>query len=243
MILYNPSENIFEGYNGVFIKNMLLAYGTESGLFDLWGIFNDDKQTGTIFRMDGTVRICGKCENLDEVRAFLATIGYQYIFADREILCEPANENQEILIMQYDKDRQISENPSVLLLQHEDLRSIYTLVFGKKCDGNDFSVWYSDVSHRMRHGLLRAYGIKQNDTLVSVSMTVAETENEAVIGCVTTDTKYRNLGLASAVVSELTRQLANEKKSVTLAVNSNSNVGLYCRIGFFVTARLYQMQL
>ena len=58
-----------------------------------------------------------------------------------------------------------------------------------RCSGENFippsfDDFYVDVNHKLRHNTMRLYGINCSDKLVSVAMTVAESDDGAVLGAV-----------------------------------------------------------
>lgn len=93
--------------------------------------------------------------------------------------------------------------------------------------------WYVDVSHRVRHGFCHLSVIDREDIPVSAAMTVAETQQAAVIGAVVTAPDHRGQGLAIQCVTDLLAQLA-DKRSIWIAPIDAAAERLYARLEFTV---------
>ena len=90
----------------------------------------------------------------------------------------------------------------------------------------------ADVSHRLRHGTLRLCGTNANGALASVAMTVAESEDCAVLGAVACHPDHRRRGLGTAAVSALVNRLVSEGKTVYLHRARGVSEAFYRRMGF-----------
>ena len=95
-----------------------------------------------------------------------------------------------------------------------------------------FESWYPDVSHRLRHGLCRVVGIRENGIPAASAMTVAEWTGGALIGAVTTRPDCRGRGLASSCVSALASDLLAEHRRVLLSPKNDYARRLYAHLGF-----------
>lgn len=95
-----------------------------------------------------------------------------------------------------------------------------------------FEGWYPDVSHRLRHGLCRVAGIRENGIPAASAMTVAEWPGGALIGAVATRPDCRRRGLASVCVTALTAALQAEGRRVLLSPKNDHARRLYARLGF-----------
>ncbi|MBU5462912.1 GNAT family N-acetyltransferase [Lachnoclostridium sp. MSJ-17] len=122
-----------------------------------------------------------------------------------------------------------------LIIIEPDLRSAYDLIFS--CSGEGFQPpafedFYVDMNHRIRHGTARIRGVKHEGRLAAVAMTVAESDDGAVLGAVACAKEYRRLGYASTVVKSITNSLVSEGKSVFLHRAKNENISFYSGLGF-----------
>lgn len=97
-----------------------------------------------------------------------------------------------------------------------------------------FDSWYTDVHHRVRHGVCRLVGVYDDGKAAASAMTVAECANAALIGAVATCPSARGKGYASACVLTLAAMLQREGKTVLLSPKNEYAHRLYDRIGFTV---------
>lgn len=119
-----------------------------------------------------------------------------------------------------------------------EIKEAYELIV--KCADENFKPplfedFYVDVNHKLRHNTMRLYGIKERDTLVAVAMTVAESDNGAVLGAVSCDPEYRKRGYGSNIVKYISNRLIDENKTVFLHRAKNANVSFYNNLGFAET--------
>ncbi|BBG23774.1 GNAT family N-acetyltransferase [Sulfuracidifex tepidarius] len=79
-----------------------------------------------------------------------------------------------------------------------------------------------------------AYGLFLDNHLVSAAYTLIESENFAIIGGVFTKKEFRNMGLATSVVSTLTEDLTKRGKVASLYVREDNSpaIHVYKKIGF-----------
>ena len=110
------------------------------------------------------------------------------------------------------------------------LPSVYALL--SECfDGiQPFDGWYVDVSHRVRHGCCRIACICDGENIVSAAMTVAETEDAAILGQVATAPTHRRRGFAAKCVNDLLAR-CKDKLLYILPVDERAQK-LYTALGF-----------
>lgn len=90
--------------------------------------------------------------------------------------------------------------------------------------------WYPDASHRLRHNNAHISAIMQGDKVVSTAMTVAETDNSAIIGQIATHPDFRRQGLAGTCIKS-TISACEGKELYILPLNENAR-NLYAKLGF-----------
>ena len=105
-----------------------------------------------------------------------------------------------------------------------------------------FDAWYTDVSHRVRHGLCRLMGIRRDGKPVAAAMTTAEDGDRLLIGAVATLPDYRGQGLAGRLVTTLAAIGQQEAKHVLLSPKNEGAERLYTRLGFTVCGRYGQVE-
>ena len=109
-------------------------------------------------------------------------------------------------------------------------REIYAVLSDTFDNIPRFDSWYVDASHRVRHGCCHIVGEYVDKTLAAVAMTVAETEDVALIGGVATLPDYRGRGLATSCITQLISQLS--QKTLFIAPSSDDSARLYKKLGF-----------
>lgn len=113
------------------------------------------------------------------------------------------------------------------------LEDLYSLLQSGFTALPPFDSWYVDVSHRVRHNTCHLAVVVRDGVPVSMAMTVAETQQAAVIGAVVTAPSYRRQGLASRCITNLLAQLA-DKRTVWIAPVDTIAEQLYARLGFTI---------
>lgn len=116
-----------------------------------------------------------------------------------------------------------------------DIREAYELIVSCADDSFKppaFDDFYVDVNHKLRHNAIRLVGVQEDGVLVSIAMTVAESDNGAVLGAVACLPDFRRKGYGSQVVRSLTARLLAQNKRVYLHRAQDANVSFYEKLGF-----------
>lgn len=112
----------------------------------------------------------------------------------------------------------------------ESLREIYRLLSAVFDGFPSFEGWYVDTSHRVRHGCCHIATERDDGRLISVAMTVAETEDMALIGGVATLPSHRGQGAASRCICRLLGTLI--QGNILIAPSDDYSEKLYSKLGF-----------
>ena len=88
------------------------------------------------------------------------------------------------------------------------------------------------ISERLATGKGRATIIMENDTVIAHANTAVETDHSVMVGSVLTLPAFRGQGLASQVVSELTRICLAEGKIPCLFYDNPKAGSIYHRLGY-----------
>lgn len=219
------------------IVSLYNSYNPELAFVDYWMIANDESGicTGAIAR-SGTnfiLFITDDCD-LEEVSSFMRVAGATTALCNGKYRLDVFGSKciDGSVLVREDEFEIIDENLNVFI---PDIKDAYDLIV--KCADENFvppafEDFYVDVNHKLRHNAMRIYGIKENDVLVAVAMTVAESDNGAVLGAVSCDPEYRKHGYGSSIVKYITNRLIEENKSVFLHRAKNANVSFYNNLGF-----------
>ena len=104
------------------------------------------------------------------------------------------------VVLQY---KGVPAAPTVTICESPYLPTVHTLLSECFEGMSSLDAWYPDVSHRLRHNCAQIATICDGTKVVSTAMTVAETDNAALIGQVATDSEYRGRGYAKSCINSL----------------------------------------
>ena len=116
-----------------------------------------------------------------------------------------------------------------------DIRDAYDLIVrsaDERFRPPVFEDFYVDVNHKLRHNAMSLCGVEEGGTPVAIAMTVAESDDGAVLGAVACLPEYRKRGFGSKVVGSLTARLLSQNKRVYLHRAQNANAAFYEKLGF-----------
>lgn len=222
------------------IVSLYNSYNPELAFVDYWMIADElsGKCNGAIAR-SGTNFIVFLTDesNLEEVSSFMRVAGASSVLCSGKYKLElfGSKSVSGSVLAKSEIFEIIDDNVEII---EPDIKSAYDLIV--KCADENFTPpvfedFYVDVNHKLRHNAMRMYGIKENSMLVSVAMTVAESEQGAVLGAVSCDPEYRKRGYGSTIVKYITNRLVSENKTVFLHRAKNANVSFYNNLGFIET--------
>lgn len=239
----NPQEILSYLYtisaNNPFACRIISLYNTysfELPFVDYWLVIdNNNNITGAIARSGTDFILClTKESNVDEVSSFMRVAGAESVLCDGNFNVELYGYKQSVGV--------ILERKSLYKVFSSDLadfniseKEAYELI-SSCADENfippNFDDFYVDVNHKLRHNAMRICGLRLKGELASIAMTVAESNNAAVLGAVSCKEKFRKSGFGSAVVKTITNELIKENKTVYLHRAENENIAFYDSLGF-----------
>lgn len=218
------------------IVSLYTSYGPTLSFVDYWIVIDDEskKCTGAIAR-SGTdfILVLSDESDLEEISAFMRVAGAS------TVICSG---RYELELFGYQtatgpilSRNTVSEKPKTIETTTPNIKDVYSLIVAS-ADENfippSFDDFYVDVNHKLRHETMRLFGICENDKLSAVAMTVAESDNGAVIGAVACLPEMRNKGYGSYIVNYLTDILVSEGKCVYVHRAENANKSFYENLGF-----------
>lgn len=172
--------------------------------------------------------------DLDEVSSFMRVAGASAVICDGKYELDLTGYKSlggVVLV----RNTEFEDEDSDISFIEPDIKSVYELMVSS-ADENfvppDFDDFYVDVNHKLRHNATRILGIEQDGILAASAMTVAESENAAVLGAVSCRPEYRKRGLGSSLIKQITNCLLRENKSVYLHRAQNANEAFYSNLGF-----------
>lgn len=204
---------------GAVLYTRLKAYSTKSDIL-FWYSENEGKINGVCSLFDGAFTyFCSHKEQEDEFIIFSEIIGAKEITSAGRF------------ILKYDKKAPITAE----IITGENLRFIFPVIFEKNSQRDSFfDSWYTDVSHKLRHGLIHGYGIFEDNKCLSCALTSGETPRLSVISSVATLKQYRKRGYGERCVTSLASSLSGD---VYLMTNDEKISNYYKKIGFKILER------
>lgn len=219
------------------IISLYNSYSPDLAFVDYWMIADKDsgRCTGAVAR-SGTnfiMFITDDCD-LSEVSSFMRVAGASSVLCSGKYQLDLFG-SRHITGSVLARTKLFETENDKLTVVIPEIKSVYELIV--KCADENFRPpafedFYVDVNHKLRHNTTRLYGISEDNTLVAVAMTVAESENGAVLGAVSCDPEYRKKGYGSSIVKYISNRLIEEDKTVFLHRAKNANVSFYNNLGF-----------
>ena len=216
------------------IISLFSCYPPQLVFVDYWLIRDDesDEVTGAIARNGSNfILFLTAAADLEETSSFMRVAGASGVISSGEY--------------ELDLNRPSFSGPVLVCsgpfgtedadLVTPDIKAAYELIV--RCADENFHPpvfedFYVDVSHKLRHNAMSLVGVQENGELVAIAMTVAESENGAVLGAVACLPEYRKKGYGSQVVRSLTSRLIAQNKRVYLHRAQDANVSFYEKLGF-----------
>ena len=206
-------------------------YGSDTSLFLCWYQIISGKVTAVLFTFGGTLTVsCTAGAESGEIFDFAKFLGYT------EFYCTGAC--ARILGVKPQTERKIMRFSGGQVPVKNNFNSFATLdeIYALLKNGADGEIdlppreyFYTDISHRMRHGAARVKYCSG-----AIALTSVENKNFALIGAVCTAPRERGKGLGRAVLSALISELAGENRKV-FTVAGKGTTEFYKKCGFTET--------
>lgn len=197
------------------IYTRFLAYGLNDSEIMFWYAKNGQEITAVCSVMDGIFSFCGN-ENADicEIIEFSKIIGSRHIYTEKNCF-----------LMKYCATNKTHTADD---LNGENVRNIFSVIFENEKIFSD--KMYTDISHKIRHGLIHGKCIFSDNRCVSVALTSGETSQNAIISSVATLSDYRRQGFGENVVNSLAESLP--QKNIFLLTDNKETADWYKKIGW-----------
>jgi len=203
---------------GAVIYTRLKAYGLLSNEAFFWYSENTENKINAVFSMtDGIMLACtdGTADE-EEIRIFSQIVGATRVTY--------GNTRYTLKFISSQKKFTAED------INGENIKDVFDVVFEDDDNRKSyFSRWYTDASHKIRHGLIHGKCIYRDGRCISVALTSGETDSVAVISSVATLSDYRNQGFGEQVVLSLAQSL---NKEVYLLTDNEKTMLWYEKMGF-----------
>lgn len=204
---------------GAVIYTRFLTYGLYSGDVFFW--YSEDEEgavKGVFSMLDGILLVCTDETDEEEITLFARTVGAMSI-----------TYGKALYTLKYTGGNSIYSEEDV---SGENIKDVFDVIFEADAGRKEFfERWYTDASHKIRHGLIHGKCIYADGICVSVALTSGETDSLAVISSVATREKYRKKGFGERVVLSLAQSLGKE---IYLMTDNEKTKSWYEKTGFSV---------
>ena len=198
------------------IRSLLLAYGTN---YDFCRFFTGENVVLAQLNGDFVISDFGETE-IEELSEFLNFSGFSEIFCSDylgQVLEKRLDVKREsVNLMRF---AGVAEKNALEILTPADAYRIIKTGFEF-----DFEPWYLDMSHSVRHGVSRLYGLDASALAVQYNL-----NGEALISQVATLPEKRGKGCARRLISAVCAEL---HESEIFVLCEDRLLGFYGKIGF-----------
>lgn len=211
-------------------------------LCDIYIQYNKNNAPAVVFsKFSGTITLYTLDEQFekDELTEFVGFIGCDR-FVCRPDLDLPQLQSimQSGYLMRLDRELAATIAPAtkanaLVTLDHSpsphDIYAVLSQQSGDSIQITDYSGWYVDLSHRLRHGYAKAVVVRKNGQPISCALTNALCHNAALLGGIATLPAYSGMGYGRLAVNAICDDLPD--KSIFLFCREN-NIPFYQKCGF-----------
>lgn len=208
------------------------AYGPNYDFCRFYKV-TDESGVGYMFFMNATMIICtdGELEATDELRMFVNMNMPFRVEGNRKVLDGLIGLERYQVLNRTIFELIPDENSYKFAEEYVDfdpyLPDVYKILSEGFPNISDFSLWYTDTSHRCRHGISRVFTYRDSTT----ASVVFDIENSVLIGQVATRLSARGSGYAREFLKWLALWLNGlGKRAYLLALDVR--VSFYREIGF-----------
>ena len=215
---------------------LLKAYGTERHFFNIW-VQND--YGAVLTRLDSTFSLLDLGGIDYEETAFflefnpyfkrlageLSAIRNTAAFFDRNYKLERIN------LMKLENFSPVKSAPFVTLVSQPELKEVFHIITDVMTQETNFTAWYTDLSHRIRHGGARAFLLRLGGESVSACLVSAESGSAGLISGLATQEDSRCCGFGSRILAGACEALRASGKTPVLEC-FDSLLPFYEKAGF-----------
>lgn len=191
----------------VRVQALAKAYGARQRFFELWR----HNRSGLIARLDGSFELaCGAGSDPEELAAFLlAHPSFEYAAGEASLLKKiAAFFPQNARLSQWNILTCKHPLPPAVLQDKIErsprLRDIYDVMQAVRSNDfvvGEFSYWYVDISHRVRHGCAAAYLLSVEGAPAGCCLISAYSNKAGLLTGLAVKPAFRGRGIATALLA------------------------------------------
>lgn len=232
---YNDFDIPFLGktYYGRKLLSYLRTYGCNYEFCRFYAI-NDDGVYAYMFQINSTLVICSEfplpCEELScyisLYRPYRVEAPFYIINALNKVGIEGYKKLKRTCF-EFKEHQQDNEFDVTAIDDKPDLQKVYQILYESFPTMQDYGLWLTDTSRRVRRNISKVYTYKDCTT----ATVLFDVNDNVVIGQVATKTKFRGRKYARELLYWLCSKLKSEGKNVTLFA-LDYRESFYQEIGF-----------
>ena len=226
-------ELLMKTLSGKKMLAYLKAYGLGYDFCRFYGISDDNGGRGFMFIINSTLIICSddKLESSDELEMFISmNLPFRIEGSQRILRSLKGSGHYQSLnrtVFELVPDESTAKFSEQFVDFDPKLTEVYKILSEGFPNIADFSLWYTDTSHRCRHGISRVFTYKGCTT----ASAVFDIGNEVLVGQVATKIESRGSGYAREFLKWLAEFFNTlGKRAFLLALDVR--VSFYREIGF-----------
>ncbi len=217
---------------GCRIKSLYNTYNYNLPFVDFWIQNVKGRCVALIARLESVfiLRITDYSD-VEELASFLRIAGASSIIADGKYSLTLDMNIKKGPILYCDS---CFDNEGNFVVVEPTIREVHNVI--KACESDNFNVpnydsFALDVAHKLNSKTIRMYGIRENE-LESCIMTLAESDDCAVLGALATLPNRRGIGYGTFLIKYISNVLLKENKTVYLHRAPYENIEFYNKMGF-----------
>lgn len=242
MIKLINNDAAFNALNpfGIRIKALYAAYGGTHLCR-----FYQDTLSGAVLAIYGDLLIIDSAVPVsEEIMGFCSVLGVKTILCSGEFELDKGK-SAEGYILKYQTSERLQKQSDNMILLNDGFREIYSLLSDSFVSSQlDFSDFYVDISHKVRHGCASSALVFSGNNPVSCAVAPFVSDSGAVISAVCTDKTYRQMGFGRCALLSLVDNLNSIGVSdIYVQIEDNSLLNFYCPLGFNVAGTWQEIKV
>ena len=239
------------GFIGTKIKANVLSYGTDKPFLNCWVQQKSQTVTAVLCKYENTFFITSSEQaDIYEITEFVFAVGFDTIQADVDLLqFKEFKLLKEYCVLNRKCGETFSQNISTVVppdrVNGTVLKAVYNILSpceNEDIDISDFTGWYADVSHRIRHNTAAVFlketveyslnKCNEQNNFCAAAVISHIWGNEAVLSGIAVKDEYRSLNIGSKLLEDVISYGSGKKYKTLYTACSKNTLGFYIKNGF-----------
>lgn len=235
-----------KGYFGARINTTLAAYGTDDRFVRTWYEEKDGHPVAVVQLTEGAAVVqCAAGADFESLAALLQFSGAQTVIGEHECVNNlPFSIQEKGCLMHLQGS--VNASQAAEYADSEKLPLLYPVLFGENTKQEQpmaYAAWFSDLSHRVRHGLCACFAVYEDQKAVSCAAVLYSNAQYGCIGAVATLPCHRGHGLGKACTLAAAQAVLESGQIPCLACTDNGIHAWYEQMGFAVYGAWTEMKI